>query len=73
MWICLCVLCVCVHCLLELVNELDRPLYQTLFDHHHHSGSIRRSEACREQISPRTQTHQAQVVVGKLRAERGRG
>lgn len=62
-----------VHCLLQSVNELDLPLCQTLFDHHEQSGSIRRSEACREQTSPWTQAHQAQVVIGKLKGEKGRG
>ena len=63
----------CVHCLLESIDELDLPLCQTLFDHHQQSGSVRRSEACREQVSPWTQTHQAQVIIGKLRGGRGRG
>lgn len=51
----------CVHSLLESINELGLPLRQQLFDHHHQSWSIRRSEAAREQISAWTEAHKAQV------------
>lgn len=51
----------CVHCSLQSINELGLPLRQQLFDHHHQSRSIRRSEATREQISAWTEAHKAQV------------